>query len=72
MQTIIHNKLLYLVVDDTPTNGDLVLTDNHGVWTFKDETGTGSAPMPYWANKKTCKKMILFNNICDAIFGGKR
>ena len=72
MKTITHNELIYLVVDDTPTNGDLVLTDNYGVWTFRDETGKGSAPIPYWANKNACKKIIPFNNICDVVFGGKK
>ena len=35
-----------------------MLTDNHGVWTFKDETGNGSAPIPYWANRNTCKRLV--------------
>lgn len=48
----------YLISDEEPKNYDLVLTDNYGVWVFKDETGQGSAPMPYWANKKACKKLI--------------
>jgi len=72
MEMITHNGLFHIVVEDEPQNGDLVLTDNHGVWTFKDETGMGSAPMPYWANKDTCKKLIPFNDICDVIFGGHK
>ena len=51
----------YLISDETPQNGDFVLTENYGVWIFQDLTGTGSAPMPYWANKNACKKLILIN-----------
>ena len=47
----------YIVTDDEPQNGDMVLTNNYGVWEFRDE-GSGNAPMPYWANKYTCKKII--------------
>ena len=47
---------MYIISDDEPKNGDKVIADN-SVWDFKDETGFGSAPMPYWANKKTCKKI---------------
>ena len=68
---ITHEGRLYLVVDDTPKNGDLVTT-NHGVWEFRDETGTGSAPMPYWANRKTCKKIAPFNELADIYFGGSK
>jgi len=49
----------YKVSDETPINGDLVITEEYGIWEFKDVTGHGSAPLPYWANKKTCKKLIL-------------
>jgi hypothetical protein len=49
----------YLISDEEPQNGDLVLTQNYGVWIFQDLTGTGTAPLPYWANKKLCKKLIL-------------
>jgi len=55
---ITHNDKTYEVSNKAPQNGDLVLTDGYGVWTFMDVTGTGSAPMPYWVKKKTCKKMI--------------
>jgi hypothetical protein len=52
----------YIVRDDMePENGDMVLTEKYGIWEFKDE-GRGSAPMPYWANKKTCKKLIPVNS----------
>lgn len=54
-----HNNQTYKVSDLEPQNGDLVLTEQYGVWIFRDDTGFGSAPMPYWANKKTCKKLIL-------------
>lgn len=57
--TTIHEGKSYKVSDEEPKNGDLVLTENQGVWEFKDETGFGSAPIPYWANKHTCKKLIL-------------
>lgn len=59
-QTVTHKEKKYQVSNEEPVNGDLVLTDNYGVWEFKDE-GWGSAPLPYWANKNTCKKMILIN-----------
>jgi len=53
---ITHEGERYLIVDELPSNYDLVLTKNYGVWTFKDENGFGSAPIPYWANNKACKK----------------
>ena len=56
---LVYKGKRYQVVTDEPKNGDLVSTDKYGVWEFKDETGNGSAPMPYWANKKTCKKLTL-------------
>ncbi|GIV43949.1 MAG: hypothetical protein KatS3mg035_1072 [Bacteroidia bacterium] len=52
-----HEGHTYSVSDEIPNNMDLVITE-YGVWVFKDETGFGSAPLPYWANKKTCKKLI--------------
>lgn len=48
----------YVLSDEEPQNGDWVLTENYGVWEFRDETGGGSAPLPYWANNKTCKKIV--------------
>lgn len=54
---ITHDNKQYTVSNDKPNNFDLVITP-YGVWTFKDETGFGSAPLPYWANKSTCKKLI--------------
>lgn len=58
MTVIEHKGKKYKVVDDKPQNYDLVLTDNYGVWVFKDENGSGSAPLPYWANNKACKKLV--------------
>jgi hypothetical protein len=55
---ITHEGKAYTTSDEEPKSGDLVLTDNYGVWEFRDETGFGSAPLPYWANNKTCKKLI--------------
>ena len=52
----------YIVSDNLPQNGDWVMTENYGVWEFRDETGQGSAPLPYWANKKTCKKIMASTN----------
>ena len=57
----LHEGKKYLVSEQVPQNGDLVLTEKYDVWEFRDETGFGSAPMPYWANKKACKKLILVN-----------
>ena len=59
MSKIFFKEKQYKISEDIPKNGDLVLTENHGIWEFRDETGYGSAPMPYWANKNTCKKLIL-------------
>lgn len=57
---ITYKNKTYITSDETPKNGDLVLTDNYGVWEFAD-FGGGSAPLPYWANKNTCKKLIPKN-----------
>jgi hypothetical protein len=58
VKPISHNTHLYFISDEIPKNGDKVYTEKYGVWEFKDETGCGSAPMPYWANKNTCKKIM--------------
>jgi len=55
-----HEGKSYEVSDEKPDFGDLVTTEEYGVWEFRDY-GRGSAPMPYWANKNTCKKLILIN-----------
>lgn len=54
---ILHEGKLYKVVDDDPKNGDLVLTNNYGVWEFREKPDF----IPYWCNAKTCKKMMLVN-----------
>ena len=48
----------YIVSDDIPQNGDWVMTENYGVWKFRDDTGYSTAPMPYWANRHACKKIV--------------
>jgi hypothetical protein len=53
-----YNGHAYVLTDDEPQNGDWVLTEKYGVWEFRDETGYATAPMPYWANKHACKKII--------------
>lgn len=53
-----YKNHLYFISEEKPKNGNMVLTENYGVWEFWDDTGKGSAPLPYWANNKTCKKII--------------
>jgi hypothetical protein len=57
-----YKDYYYVVSDDLPQNGDKVMTENYGVWEFRDETGHGTAPLPYWANNKTCKKIVASND----------
>lgn len=61
-----HEGKSYQVSDEKPRNGDLVLTDGYGVWTFRNDAPAGSnacyAPMPYWANANACKKLVLISN----------
>jgi len=57
-----EHKELYILSDIPPKNGELVATEKHGIWEFKDESGMGSAPLPYWANKNTCKKILASTN----------
>ena len=47
----------YLLTDETPKTGDLVLTDGYGVWVFH----TGTAPIPFWCNPNSCKKILSIN-----------
>jgi hypothetical protein len=54
MITKLHNNKVYLLSTKAPNTGDLVLTDNYGVWTFHE----GTAPIPYWCNPNACKKVI--------------
>ncbi len=68
-----------IIISETeePVNGDLVYVKGYGaIWEFKDESGFGSAPMPYWANKNNCKKILAIpENFSDkhlkAIVDGK-
>jgi hypothetical protein len=53
-----YNNHIYFISEEKPKNFDQVLTEKYGAWEFMDETGKGSAPLPYWANNKTCKKII--------------
>jgi len=62
MKTHIHEGKTYLISDERPENYDLVLTEKYGVWTFRDDTGFSTAPMPYWANRHACKKLILIED----------
>jgi len=63
-KSIIHEGKSYIVSNEEPENGDLVLTNNYGVWEFRNNAPHSVrhkvcyAPMPYWANKNTCKKLI--------------
>jgi hypothetical protein len=58
----IHEGKPYEVSLDSPQNGDLVLTDGYGVWEFRNNAPEGSktcyAPLPYWANKDSCRKLV--------------
>ena len=65
-----QNEYYLLSEEAKPVNGDSVFPDspNEGVWTFWDMTGKGSAPMPYWANAKTCKKIIASTKRMSGIF----
>ena len=67
MHTIQHEGKNYTVSTEQPANYDLVLTDNYGIWTFRNDAPHSVrdkvcyAPIPYWANRHTCKKLILLN-----------
>ena len=56
-QTITHEDNQYIISNDKPQNGDLVITDNYGVWEFQQ----APCPLPYWGNPNACKKLIEFN-----------
>jgi hypothetical protein len=49
----------YVLTDETPKTGDLVLTDDYGVWEFH----TGTASIPYWCNPNTCKKILSIDEV---------
>ena len=54
MRFVKEKEEYYLLSDEIPKSGDIVLTDNYGVWKFKEIP----CPFPYWGNKNTCKKII--------------
>lgn len=60
-EDIIWGNNIFTVSDEKVENNDKVFASSEGidfgVWTFFDEGG-GTAPMPFWANRKTCKKII--------------
>lgn len=53
-KTIKKDNTTYIISDEKPKTGDKVLTDDYGVWEFHE----GTAPLPYWCNTNTCKKII--------------
>ena len=57
-KTITHEGVLYFISNEPPLNDDLVLTENYGVWIYKDHPSM----LPFWCNNKTCKKLILMTN----------
>jgi len=59
---VTYNGDNYLVTTEPPKDGDQVLTDNYGVWEFKQ----APCPIPYWGNANACKKIISINgNKCN-------
>jgi hypothetical protein len=54
VKTLIHEGTTYAVSDEEPEDGDIVLTDNYGIWEYRK----APCPMPYWGNPFTCKKLI--------------
>lgn len=54
-----YNNEYYLLSDETLISGDIVLTDNYGVWEFRE----APCPIPYWGNKNTCKKILKSTNL---------
>ena len=49
-----YKEQYYLLSEETPVTGDIVLTDNYGVWKFK----TPPCTIMFWGNLKTCKKIL--------------
>lgn len=45
---------VYLLSNETPKSGNIVLTDNYGVWEFREVPCTKE----YWGNPNTCKKIL--------------
>ena len=53
---------LYFTSNEEAKDGDLVIPDypyNNSVWKFKE----APCPLPYWGNKKTCKKIIASTDV---------
>lgn len=49
-----YKEHYYLLSEETPVTGDIVLTDNYGVWKFK----TSPCTIMFWGNPNTCKKIL--------------
>ena len=56
---VTYKGKVYTVTDEQPKTNDKVLTDNYGVWTFKQ----APCPMPYWGNPNACKKIIAIDGV---------
>lgn len=54
MKTIVYYGVTYIISDEPPKNDDLVLTNEYGIWTFKEQTSM----LPFWCNPNNCKKLI--------------
>jgi hypothetical protein len=54
-----HNHSTFAIIcDDLAKNGDKVFAHNQ-IWDFLDTNGRATAPFPYWANNKACKKVLV-------------
>jgi len=49
----------YTTTNDTPNAGDLVMTNEYGVWKFRQ----APCPMPYWGNANACKKIVAVDGV---------
>jgi hypothetical protein len=56
---IIYNHKMYRLSDDIPKDGDMVLTENYGIWEYKK----APCPIPYWGNPNNCKKMVHIEDL---------
>jgi len=54
-----YKEQYYLLSEETPVTGDIVLTDNYGVWEFRLQP----CPISFWGNPKTCKKILKSTNM---------
>jgi hypothetical protein len=50
---------MYRLSDDIPKDGDMVLTENYGIWEYKK----APCPIPYWGNPNNCKKMVHIEDL---------